>query len=323
MIRFNMLRQLIIIPGIIVLFASCGNDQKERKTEKVTADIAAQEHKALSLMQHNCFSCHNPEKNLAAKVAPSMGEIRRAYLEAYSPEESFISNFIDFINNPAESKTQMPDAISSYGLMPKLSFKEEELRLIAEYLYHHDMESEEWYSAWETFQKEDVHLKQNISYEDRGRNIANGAKAQLGKNLLAAIKQRGTTGAVTFCNTRAIALTDSMANVYHASVKRVSDRNRNPDNKASEAETEYIEQQKQRLLNGEKTTPKLFEDGDKMTGYYTIETNKMCLQCHGRKDKDITPETYAEISRLYPEDKATGYSENEVRGIWVITMNKN
>jgi cytochrome c551/c552 len=318
-----MFRQFILISLTIILFNSCRNNQQESKTEKTTAYQNVQENKALSLMQHNCFSCHNPDKGIATKVAPSMGEIRNAYLEAYSPEESFISNFIDFINNPAESKTQMPEAISSYGLMPKLSFKEEELRLIAEYLYGNDMESEEWYSAWESFQKENVSVAQNISFEDLGRNIANGAKAQLGKNLLAAIKQRGTTGAVTFCNTRAITLTDSMANVYHASVKRVSDRNRNPDNKANASETEYIEQQKKRLLNGEKTTPKLFEDGDKMKGYYTIETNKMCLQCHGRKDNDITSETYAEIARLYPEDKATGYAENEVRGIWVITMNKN
>ncbi|MDC1220288.1 DUF3365 domain-containing protein [bacterium] len=31
----------------------------------------------------------------------------------------------------------------------------------------------------------------------------------------------------------------------------------------------------------------------------------------------------ASINNLYPEDKATGYSENEVRGMWKIVMAKD
>lgn len=46
----------------------------------------------------------------------------------------------------------------------------------------------------------------------------------------------------------------------------------------------------------------------------------MCLQCHG-SEKDIKPETLAKIKSLYPNDKAIGYQENEMRGLMVIKPN--
>ena len=61
---------------------------------------------------------------------------------------------------------------------------------------------------------------------------------------------------------------------------------------------------------------------DKMVGYYPIETNKMCLQCHGLPNTQILPATLTKLKHLYPTDKAIGYGENELRGIWVIEMNK-
>ena len=59
----------------------------------------------------------------------------------------------------------------------------------------------------------------------------------------------------------------------------------------------------------------------KQNNYYPIVTNAMCMQCHGKKDLQIKPETLAAIGEFYPEDKATGYGENELRGIWVVEQN--
>ncbi len=41
-----------------------------------------------------------------------------------------------------------------------------------------------------------------------------------------------------------------------------------------------------------------------------------------KKGIDISSSTYKTISKLYPEDKATGYGENEVRGLFVVEMTK-
>ena len=46
----------------------------------------------------------------------------------------------------------------------------------------------------------------------------------------------------------------------------------------------------------------------------------MCLQCHGSKGIDIAPETLKVIEEKYPNDQATGYTENQLRGIWVIEL---
>lgn len=147
-------------------------------------------------------------------------------------------------------------------------------------------------------------------------------KSVLGKNLLQAINSKGTAGALSFCNIQAIPLTDSMAVLLDASVKRVSDKNRNPNNKANASELEYIRQSKVALAKGMEIEPKLITTANGYTGYYPILTNKMCMQCHGEKGSDISTEVSNKIKALYPADLATGYGVDQLRGIWVVEMKK-
>lgn len=147
-------------------------------------------------------------------------------------------------------------------------------------------------------------------------------KGVLGKNLMNAINTQGTEKAIEFCSTKAIVLTDSMGTAFNATLKRVSDKPRNPLNMANENETAFINELKQKISKGEKMTPKFTESDGKITGYFPIETNAMCLQCHGSKDLDINPNVLKKIAQLYPKDLATGYKENQIRGIFVVTQNK-
>ena len=165
-------------------------------------------------------------------------------------------------------------------------------------------------------------MNDDLSYEDRGRKYAMSTKSILGKNLLGAIKSNGTEHALEFCNTKAVVLTDSMANVLGATIRRVSDKNRNPENAASGTELEYINAAHLLLANGGKLTPQVQEINGEMVGYYPIMTNAMCLQCHGIANEQIQPATLDKIAALYPKDKATRYGENELRGIWVVEMAK-
>lgn len=156
---------------------------------------------------------------------------------------------------------------------------------------------------------------------EKGKSIAQATQAALGKNLMQAISERGTAGAIEFCNIEAIPITDSLAKIHRARVKRVSDKNRNPDNAANEAELAYIENAKNQLADNQKIKPQIKEEDGKWVGYYPILTNAMCLQCHGNADQ-VNKEALAKIEAHYPKDKALGYSENEVRGIWVIKIEK-
>nr|WP_321540500.1 DUF6132 family protein [Flavobacterium piscinae] len=74
-----------------------------------------------------------------------------------------------------------------------------------------------------------------------------------------------------------------------------------------------------RASQQERNQTDYFRKKDKVQFYYPIETNTMCLQCHG---KQIKPEVQRQILKLYPNDLAFGYGENEVRGIWSITFEK-
>ena len=101
------------------------------------------------------------------------------------------------------------------------------------------------------------------------------------------ITANGTEAALSFCNVQAIPLTDSMALAQSVQIKRVSDRPRNPDNRANEKELDYILSQKESLSKGEAPKPMSFEDNGLTIGYYPIMTNAMCLQCHGKPIEQV------------------------------------
>ena len=162
-----------------------------------------------------------------------------------------------------------------------------------------------------------------VNYEETGLRFANSTQAVLGKNLMKAINEKGAEDALAFCNEKAYPLTDSMAQVLKVSIKRVSDKPRNKNNLANGNEAAHIKAFKETLSKGERPKPVVMEINGKMVGHYAIITNKMCLQCHGTINKEILPQTYSRINTLYPGDKATGYAENQVRGLWVIEMEKN
>jgi uncharacterized protein DUF3365 len=160
------------------------------------------------------------------------------------------------------------------------------------------------------------------SYQELGLNYALSAKAVLGKNLVGAIKAKGAEHAVGFCSAKAIPLTDSVALALNVQIKRVSDKPRNPENKANGSQLKFIMAGKQLLAQGKIIKPQLQEHDGKMIGYYPIVTNSMCLQCHGLPNDQITQATQKKLDDLYPLDMAKGYAENELRGIWVIEMDK-
>lgn len=168
-----------------------------------------------------------------------------------------------------------------------------------------------------------VEVKEEVNYLEAGKELALETKSNLGKNLATAITEKGSEGAVEFCNIQAIPITDSMSLVLGAQIKRVSDQPRNPDNQANEAELAYINKWKEAHANGTNLPPLLTEVDQKMIGYYPITTNQMCLQCHGTPEKEINKATLAKIAKLYPADKATGYKIDELRGLFVVEMNKN
>ncbi len=158
------------------------------------------------------------------------------------------------------------------------------------------------------------------NYSEIGMIYALETQKVLGKNLKETVQSKGVAEAVVFCNERAYPLTDSMATQVHAKIKRVSDRARNPMNRANDIELDHINTFKKQIAAGDSIVPIVQEKDGQVHFYYPIVTNSLCLNCHGTPNQNITPEVVAHLSRLYPEDEATGYGVDEVRGIWSIVF---
>ena len=165
-------------------------------------------------------------------------------------------------------------------------------------------------------------VKPEKSYKELGLELAMTTKGIVGKNLMGTIQKEGTDAALAFCNVNADVLIDSMSTELNASIRRVTDKPRNINNKANKDELAYIEAAKLLLANGEKILPQMQDLNDKVIGYYPIVTNAMCMQCHGEPETQIKSTTMNKINTLYPNDLAKGYAENQLRGIWVVEMNK-
>jgi len=153
-----------------------------------------------------------------------------------------------------------------------------------------------------------------INYLETGKELALQTKSSLGKYLVSALSEKGAAGAIEFCTIKAIAITDSMSLVLEGKIKRVSDQPRNLMNLANVAEFAYIKKWKEAHANGEEQPPIITEVDGKTVGYYPIITNQMCLQFHGKPDKEINNATLQIIKIIYPADQAIGYAENEIRG---------
>jgi cytochrome c553 len=314
----------VIVTFVALFFVAISCTTNEEKTAIVSqTTFKPNLAKGFQALNSNCFSCHSANQNPEIQVAPTIAELKTVYAENYTTEAEFTNAIAIFMQMPSVEKSKMPEAVQEYGLMPKMDFSEETVKNIAHYLFHTKIENSDWFANSYEKEKEKYSTEtEPLSYQEKGLKYAMATKAVLGKNLLNAIKTRGTENAVAFCNTKAIHLTDSMANDLTINIKRVSDKNRNPENAANETELKYIISTKNKLAKGEKSTPQVQALANKVIAYYPIMMNEMCLQCHGKREKEINLKTQKRINLLYPEDKAVGYGANELRGIWVVEMKK-
>lgn len=332
--------KLIIFISALFVF-SCNNTKKEIVYTSTNSKETESTHPGKKLMETNCYVCHNPTADHDNRVGPPMIAIKKHYLTEGVTKQEFISAIQEWIKNPTEENAKMHGAVRRFGVMPKQVFPEETIQQIADYMYDNDIDEPEWFEAHFNSEKgkhkgmgkgngkgKGMHKNQtqtdvkDLPYNEKGLQYALSTKAVLGQNLMGTIQKKGTVAALEFCNVKAYPLTDSMAVVHNANIKRVTDKPRNSNNLADSDELKYIELFKQQIGDNIEIEPIVVEQEDKVQVYYPIVTNDMCLQCHGTPKENITKETLNKLTQLYPNDKAFGYNINEVRGMWSISFDK-
>lgn len=157
-----------------------------------------------------------------------------------------------------------------------------------------------------------------VTYLKIGEEITDSVQGALKANLMKAMQEGGPVNAVKFCNAKAMGLTDMYSEKYNTEVKRVSNKNRNPNNAPNKQEMSVIKDYVQALMEGTPALPKVAIDEEGKKHYYApIFTGGVCLTCHGNP-KNLQPELVTVLDSLYPNDKAKGYAVDELRGIWSI-----
>ncbi|MEZ4910485.1 MAG: DUF3365 domain-containing protein [Saprospiraceae bacterium] len=315
---------------ILIVILGCKNAKVEVTTDSSEMAAAFDPIKAKSLMETQCYLCHSPtapEKE--GRIGPPLVAIKAYYIDEKTTKAEFTEALWNFLEKPTEEKAKLKDAVKRFGLMPYQSYKKEDIAQIAEYLYTYQIEEPEWFKThWSKNHPNTSYINSGEitsdstanTIEDIGLMYALDTKNVLGKHLMGTIQAKGTVEALAFCNEKAYPLTDSMSMQYHATIKRVSDKPRNPNNLANKNELEKIAFFKSALSSGDEIKPIVERVEDTNIFYYPITTNSMCLQCHGKPNDHITSDVMATIQKLYPKDLAVGYDVNQVRGIWSITF---
>jgi cytochrome c553 len=134
--------------------------------------------------------------------------------------------------------------------------------------------------------------------------------------------------AIETCKVEAPAIAARMSRESGWQVKRVGTRTRNTATGTPDAwEREQLEDFGQRLARGESpATLNRFEEIDQPAGTIqryaqAIPAAAMCLTCHGDVQAQ-SPELRAALRRAYPDDRATGYREGELRGAFSLMRQK-
>ena len=147
-----------------------------------------------------------------------------------------------------------------------------------------------------------------------------GLKAVLKRN----IKKGGIINGVSVCADTASDLTNMFSEAIELDVKRVSFKNRNPNNVPDEVEAEILHKyealkKKNKLTSNTETFGKYKLNGKEILRYMKpIIVEKKCLKCHGNS-RTIPKDVRKFLKIKYPNDKAINYSVGDLRGAVSIT----
>jgi hypothetical protein len=155
-------------------------------------------------------------------------------------------------------------------------------------------------------------LSQTESRRIPGRNLAIRAKDQLAASLMSRLVQAmgegGPIGAIKVCSQEAPEIAERIGRENGVRIGRTSFRIRNPKNSPPAWALSWVEQ---------KVDSAQFQilDSGATAALFPIRIQPTCLTCHGR---DIQPEVLDQVARLYPDDHATGFALDDLRGwFWV------
>ena len=131
------------------------------------------------------------------------------------------------------------------------------------------------------------------------------------------MKSQGPSEAINLCNIQAPAIASAHSDSAWT-ISRISLKVRNPDNIASDWQTDILQSFEKRKAAGEPVNQiktSLVRDGS----FYLVKaipTAPLCITCHG---SDLNPKVQSRLAELYPNDQATGFNTGDIRGAFIVS----
>lgn len=160
---------------------------------------------------------------------------------------------------------------------------------------------------------------------EQAKNAIKTYGGSLKAELQTAMQSGGPLNAIGACQLKAPEIAKTVSESEKLQISRVSLRNRNPVmGMPNEWQTQVLNDFEARKVKGEALESlvysELVENGGKQEYRFmkAIPTEAMCLTCHG---SEISPAVMTRLKELYPQDKATGFKEGDLRGAFVVVKN--
>lgn len=151
----------------------------------------------------------------------------------------------------------------------------------------------------------------------RGLTSAATLGGALQERLKGALAGGDTAGALWACSVIAPPLTEASQDPGQGilEVRRVTDRPRNQGNLTDPMDAKVFAAIRERPAD-QRGQPVAIDEGDGIHArvYKPLFIQPLCLQCHGPQER-LAPEVIQALNQRYPEDRATGYAEGDLRGL--------
>jgi len=138
---------LTLISTLAIVSCATGTAEEANSPEtKVAEEIAASlpEQTGEELMNNKCMICHKLAPTHDELLAPPMRGVQMNYKNIYDTKDEFVEAIVNWASGPDSTKSVMPGALDQFGLMPYLSYPEEDLYKIASYIYDADLPRPSW-----------------------------------------------------------------------------------------------------------------------------------------------------------------------------------
>ena len=150
----------------------------------------------------------------------------------------------------------------------------------------------------------------------RSAELADAFQSELQAALKSALAAGGPAAAIEVCAQAAPAIAQRLSADSGAQVRRTALQPRNPAAKPDAFERETMTAWRAEPLDAwakpmVRSAAVSTDEGPAYRWMRAIPTQGMCLQCHGEM---IEPDVAAAIAARYPDDKATGFREGQLRG---------